>query len=67
MDFSGIPEDKELLDFVFFTFLSAVVLVPGKERLCALTSVPSFRSYFLTWTGLTELELFDFDEVLFEK
>src|SRR6266700_3128108 len=34
------------------------------DRSCARTTVPSFRSYVLTWTGLFECVAFELDELL---
>ena len=48
LDLSGIAKDDEVVDFVFVTFPVVFVFVPGKERSCAVTVVPSFLSYFLT-------------------
>jgi len=61
VDFCGIPEDDDRLDVVLFVF------VPSKDRLCSRTAVAALRLYSLTWTGLSELELFlDFEALLFE-
>src|SRR6266446_10953568 len=36
------------------------------DRSCARTTVPSFLSYVLTWTGLSECVAFELDELLDE-
>jgi len=61
VDFCGIPEDDEWLDLVFGAF------VPGKERLCSRSVVPSFRLCSAAGIGLPGVELFlDLDELLLE-